>query len=292
MSDGRSRRKTKRVDPDDWDFSRFDVYFIVKLLFLIAILICCIVVGVIMGNWSNGNTDNTNKSIAVCNDFNPCTRDVILPDDTCQHRPLMNGTDCMNSVCFNEGAPAQCVCGECVAPRHYCRGDCDIDDDCPDLPISPRLDASVEPFCFAHSCIYAISGGFTAQCESWIDFDIDNPVLKEGCLFIRQEDLSIFDLSGVCFFRYKCAPFDFRQIGSLDMPVNDIKIKMSQFDEPVTENQAQYISWAYSKAASNAKEIYDSYDDKETYIKSISSIASHRDMTIDTLTKRFIFKRG
>lgn len=176
----------------------------VVIAFLIILFLTIISIAIYFGRWNGAHNVN-------CNDFDPCTNNLILPDGTCIFRPFQNGTFCSHGdVCYNTSALSFCFNGVCTSDRTFCRGFCNVDADCPELPFSSRLGPIIpEINCIQHSCIYTIVGGITAECLSWIDFDPTNPVVAEGCLIFRFTDEGFTFPPGICFIRYECAPFDF-----------------------------------------------------------------------------------
>ena len=186
--------------------ARSDIAFGVIIFGFILLFVSMIAIAIYFGRW-NGSKD------ASCNDFKPCTNDLVFPDHTCQNPRFQNGTFCSpGDVCFNTSSMSFCIDGICQGPsRQWCRGFCNVDGDCPDLPFSDRLSPTIVPEidCIQQSCVYTITGGITDQCLSWIDFTPDNPVVAEGCLTYRFTDAGYTFPPGICFIRYECAPFNF-----------------------------------------------------------------------------------
>jgi len=174
---------------------------LVSLLVILIFLFFVVFVGYwgYIGKWMGQESD-------LCNDYNPCSLDKIYPDGSCLNPNLKNETYCSpTDVCFNStcGA-AYCNNGVCTGERSCCRGICDVDSDCPDLPWSPRLNDNPLGVCISHSCVYTVVGSLTDQCLSWIEFVPDNPVALQGCL-----DFRYIDAGSICTYRYACATFDF-----------------------------------------------------------------------------------
>jgi hypothetical protein len=181
-------------------------YIILALLIIIIIIFAAY--WVFFGSWQGSENFN------ACNDFNPCTNNKLLPDSSCINRNLQFNTSCSpEDVCYNSSAVKVCQSGKCISDRIFCKGYCQINSDCPTIPLSPRLDGlNVTTQCLEQSCVYTIIGGLTAQCLSWVDNPPDNPLVLQGCLIYRFTDLNGTFLPGICFIRYDCAPFDFEPI--------------------------------------------------------------------------------
>jgi len=159
-----------------------------------------------------------------CNDNKPCTLDKIYPDGVCLHPELNNQTYCSpTDVCYNSSCgAAYCQSGVCVGQRECCRGVCNVDADCPELPWSPRLNDNPLGTCISHSCVYIIIGTVTAECNSWIDNPPDNPVAAQGCIIFRFTDEAFAFPPGICLFRYSCATFDFSSKRTILMDEDEI----------------------------------------------------------------------
>lgn len=207
---------------------RFNNFTIRRIEFasflIIALAILIIIEGIILAVYFS--LWNGKEDFDSCNDFNPCSNNKILPDSSCINRILENGTSCSKeTVCFNSSSSQSfCQAGECIGDRKFCRGFCNFDSDCPNLPFSPRLGTIIPNItCMNHSCIYTIVGGLTDDCLSWIDFTPSNPVVLQNCLIFRFTDIGFSFPPGICFIRYKCAPFDFE--------TGILSIKSSSYDE-------------------------------------------------------------
>lgn len=138
-----------------------------------------------------------------CSDGKPCTLDLVYPDGTCLNPKLNNETYCSpTDICFNKtcGA-AYCNNGECVGERTCCRGICDVDSDCPELPWSPRLNDNPLGECISHSCVYTVVGSLTAICDSWLMDTPDNPIVSQGCIVYRFTDEGFPPGKRFTFFR-------------------------------------------------------------------------------------------
>ena len=161
----------------------------------IAVLVCC----ADMRHW-RGTEDNH-----ACNDYNPCTTNLLLPDGSCAHRPMSNGTDCTaEDVCYRDSRHERdedeerdsdrakfCCDGTCVSRSpHSCRGHCREDSDClrrhARLPLRREAmdDILVDTFCLGQSCITIVVGGFTSDCLSWLHNDCQRGV----CRHHRHDD--------------------------------------------------------------------------------------------------------
>src|SRR5690349_14166637 len=106
------------------------------LILVICLIIISIILGVYFSLW-NGIVDTR------CNDYNLCTIDKRLPDSSCINRLYLNGTSCsIGNVCYNSSASPICIDGLCIDQPIFCRGYCNEDADCPDLPWDPRLDST------------------------------------------------------------------------------------------------------------------------------------------------------
>lgn len=168
------------------------------------------------------------RNNSACNDYNPCTANLILPDGTCVTPPrtFHNGTDCASEDrCYfaltekttGDAVTKQCNAGTCTADTQYCKGFCNADADCTDYPLPLRYGAlnvsapppEIDVFCYAHSCVTAVVGGQTSDCASWIDTSDSANRYTEQCLFMSFDDFGGDFDPGVCFFRYQCAPFDY-----------------------------------------------------------------------------------
>ena len=178
----------------------------------------------------NYNSTEGRQDKDACNDFNPCTSDHLLTDDSCITPPRnrRNGYDCTaEDQCYLQSRrqyvdePKQCLDGTCIADRKRCNGYCYNDTHCNTWPIPLNLDAldgvaEVDTFCYAQSCITLVIGGFTADCLSWIDTNAlhqhphDKNKYIAKCLYTRFDDFGGNFLPGVCYYRYLCAPFDYR----------------------------------------------------------------------------------
>src|ERR1041385_1995137 len=179
--------------------SRLEYCSMFLMVLGIGILLLGIVLGIYFSLW-NGKAERN------CDDFNPCTIDKILPDSSCISRPFENGTSCSQfDVCYNSTAYPICNNGQCVGQREFCKGYCNVDADCPDLPWSYRLDDNPSGQCIAHSCVYEFIS-ITDQCLSWLDNPPDNPLVLQNCLYSR---FTTEFGPPVCFIRYSCALFDF-----------------------------------------------------------------------------------
>jgi len=184
---------------------------IALLIILLIFLILFIAYWIYVSKWY-GVTD------VACSDCKTCTTDFKFPDGTCGSRAVQNGTSCAGEdVCYNSSAMPVCLCGLCIgSDSRFCKGYCDVDgSECPDLPISPRLTFEPDVECIAHSCVYTIVGGITADCESWLGENRTLPIVTQECLTTRFTDAGYDFPPGICFLRYKCAPFDFIESVSL-----------------------------------------------------------------------------
>lgn len=151
------------------------------------------------------------RSSPTCLSYDPCVANASLAG-ACVTPPrrLHNGSDCTaRDVCYRTvvGVRKRCNDGLCVSRREDCQGYCQADDDCAALPL--RSDAfgtnvTATQFCYAESCITVVVGGNTAQCAQWIS----DPRLA-ACLWMSYSDAWGAFESGVCVYRYVCAPFDF-----------------------------------------------------------------------------------
>lgn len=189
----------------------------------LAVALLLLVLG---GVYWGQSRDWQGRNNSACNDYNPCTANLILPDGTCVTPPrtFHNGTDCSSEDrCYfaltekttGDDVVKQCSAGVCTAATAYCKGYCSADADCTDYPLPLRYgalnssDLEVDVFCYAHSCVTAIVGGQTSQCSSWIDTSESVNLYTEQCLFMSFDDFGGDFDPGVCFFRYNCAPFDY-----------------------------------------------------------------------------------
>lgn len=200
--------------------ARADFAFGIVIFLFILLFVSMIAIAIYFGKWQ-GVQD------VSCKDWKPCTNDLVYPDHTCQNPRFQNGTFCSpGDVCFNTSSTSFCIDGICQGPsRQWCRGFCNVDADCPDLPFSDRLSPTIVPEidCIQQSCVYTITGGLTDQCLSWIDFTPDNPVVAEGCLTYRFTDEAYAYPPGICLIRYICAPFNFNpDLMSLDISYSNI----------------------------------------------------------------------
>lgn len=210
---------------DNRVINRIELIEYIILAFLILFIIIFAAYWVFFGTWQGKEDFN------ACNDFNPCTNNKLLPDSSCINRNLETNKSCSpEDVCYNSSALKLCQSGKCISDRIFCEGYCQIDSDCPTIPLSPRLGSlPVTTECIEQSCVYTIVGGLTSQCLSWVDNPPDNPLVLQGCLVYRFTDLNGTFLPGICFIRYDCAPFDFQPIIFSDSSNNDLKLNAISF---------------------------------------------------------------
>jgi len=149
-----------------------------------------------------------------CNDFNPCTADKILLDNTCVNRDWPFGTPCNSTCLVPTQRSAVCIEGQCEALQTDCRGycpytfteDCDATDPaclamvgCPALPLgvsnTTQLPAGIDGVraaCVLHSCRYGVftvlptnvNGSLvapttSAACSEWLNRSTAG--VREGC---------------------------------------------------------------------------------------------------------------
>ncbi len=191
-----------------------------------------------------------------CDDLNPCTWDLMQGAGShCANVNVKNGLNC-SDVCLVEGTgacqldskanPFSCCVGECA-------GQCDDDDDCPDLLLDPALSVPVSTTCFLKTCIYAafdmesvFSGGligaalpdqlndvYDTRCASIITGN------NTGCV---RSDWYNFDflLDDFCLFSYNCANYQYtitliNQLNGteeLDVPVWVTTLNSTRHDGP------------------------------------------------------------
>lgn len=178
-------------------------------------------------------TDNGTPNLSLCNDYDPCTQNLVLPDGSCITPPRVRSEnwDCTTEdQCYTQpynstwhlthNVPLKrCIAGTCTSYRKRCNGYCYNDTRCTDFPLPLRLDQMngtvlVDTYCFAQSCITTVTGGFTSECSSWIDTrntsGNHHAQYIEKCLYMSFDDLGGDFPDGVCYYRYECAPFDYR----------------------------------------------------------------------------------
>lgn len=205
---------------------------------LLGLLVAFGIVTIVLLGVSLAGTEGS-ENMGACNDYDPCTSNHIGIGSTCVTPPQRrkNGYDCTNEDrCYlqplahgspsshhhhddDDGPIKQCQDGRCISDRRRCNGYCYNDTHCNTWPLPLRViamngTATVDTFCFAQSCITLVVGGYTGDCMSWID--IDNPRHNHKnqyiakCLYMRFDDFGGTFPPGVCYYRYLCAPFDFR----------------------------------------------------------------------------------
>jgi hypothetical protein len=183
-----------------------------------AILVLVIVFGVLtLGFWGwsstwHGHGDRT------CNDFQPCTVDLRLPDGSCTSRRLPDGESCATTDhCYHDDTSRVCCTGTCVGNRTLCKGYCTVDADCDAYPLPLKTDSmfgvNVSTFCLAQSCVTLIAGGITNDCLSWLNTSCTTTVgyhakYAANCLHSAYVNNATTP-GGMCFLRYNCAPFTF-----------------------------------------------------------------------------------
>jgi hypothetical protein len=164
------------------------------------------------------------------NDFNPCTRDIILGDNTTEHRVYIDGHNCTDGdICYFQPPPNQthlypkyCCNGVCVSNRSRCMGVCPTNglqlnnaSTCSYalFPLNYLQFQNVSLSCIYGSCtLLTIQNVFAAQpltdedvfntshCPRTITYPLSK-CIKYKCTVMSNS--TVF-----CVFRYRCASFD------------------------------------------------------------------------------------
>ena len=168
-----------------------------------------------------------------CYDGLPCTRDIVLHDQTCVHRDFMMGYNCsVEDICYYPQTtptemllyPKYCCNGVCVSNRSRCIGVCPSDGIQIDnastcsyamFPVNYEQFQNVSLSCIFGSCslltiqTYTTASPLTdanvyntSQCPVTIAFALSK-CIKYDCT-VSGDNASVF-----CVFRYRCATFDF-----------------------------------------------------------------------------------
>ena len=175
------------------------IYSFLNLILLIAILIIIIVNCITVKNQlTNIFNSNVNATAANCTTCNSCqTSTPVL--DSCQTGIKQNNLPCGDDdQCFNHTlCNATCQSGVCEGPRACCRGFCEIDSDCPDIPV---LTQGISKMCGVNNtCLYTMTDTQTNDCLILID----GPKLRNCLHGTYTPD---FFLVGTCLYYFKCAP--------------------------------------------------------------------------------------
>lgn len=166
--------------------------------------------------WNNfGQWNGFQCTSGLCDDFDPCTSSLCLPDHTCIHRPLVNGTACTNDQCYIPDVTKVCCNGDCKSDRENCKGYCLVDADCDAYPIPLRADMEgidVTTTCVAQSCVTLISGSPTSDCLSWVSTTCSSNTSNlqtKNCLSSQFDNYASEADEGVCMLSYTCAPLTY-----------------------------------------------------------------------------------
>jgi len=207
----------------------------VIIIILLLFLIWPWVVGNNLENSIEGEICPPSTSI-LCDDFNPCTLDLITPicgnitnngggtscqSFQCQNIPLSNGSCCSaEDVCYYDDPNKACVFGTCKSPDPtLCKGYCIGDDasTCPPLPFN--IDTNVTTpivSCMYNSCVTLFQfNSPIAVATSILDTsdatDITNlnieACLESSCVVGRNGFLPFPEVQSICIFKWKCAPY-------------------------------------------------------------------------------------
>ena len=152
-----------------------------------------------------------------CNDYQPCTADLKLPDGTCTTRRMGNGASCVNSdFCYQTIDTSRVCCdGSCVGNATLCKGYCTIDADCDNFTIPLREFGLESPIinvttsCIYSSCVTLIQGGQTANCLSWLNTSCTTRAGREASYTAACLYNSYTSLHDICYLSYNCAPLIF-----------------------------------------------------------------------------------
>lgn len=211
--------------------------------------------------WIVGNMITVPSS--RCKVCNPCEVGMLRASDgTCTVARREHHAPC-RSACYHANASLGiCECNECIGNRAQCKGYCSASglsfstfyEECPRLPYDDtRLDTPAADFgmCLAHSCTHVVFHGFTDEATEWLDQS--SPEMQEDCFKLRNFDFAGFFPPGFAIARYRCAPFDFKDLLASEMesqmaasPLpNGVMVAL---DNP-SDVRVRYSAWAMLELA-------------------------------------------
>ena len=203
-------------------------------LALIILILAAAIMGVVIHMNKQANTIEQALCIdcmaasanAVCNDFNPCTIDVVHPimcptpehktttcaSYSCTHINMSDGSCCnQQDFCYTNDPLKTCNNGICSSPDPTkCKGYCVSVLDCTEAPIDPEISSEGE--CLNVVCMY--SSCVTQLC-------LTEPLADPMSVF-NQTSLALMNESSCyeavcvtdyfinityCQYQWKCAPF-------------------------------------------------------------------------------------
>ena len=196
------------------------------LLEVIAIILLALALGFAVASWLLANSidshalDQCSHSMEsiYCNDYNPCTLDVISPVPCalgsncsayqCTYIELANGTCCDQAdFCYYPDPAKACVFGSCRSPDPtLCKGYCVSDSDCiPITAVTPEV--SVTTSCVYQSCLTQfVIEGQVVDPLLLIDLTVANSSNISSCMDAICVNQFFFGLS-TCTYQWNCAPF-------------------------------------------------------------------------------------
>lgn len=157
-----------------------------------------------------------------CIDYNPCTLDVLLPDDTCQFRLKKNGTHCGDEDrCYWHSTRPEidalvCVNNKCIAPDiTTCKGYCLSTPDCIGMMDSlfvPDVSTTYTTFtsCISNGCISFLilpNSTLNHDAVTYLDQSSSDNLYQTQCL--HSQCTTLQNSTTMCTYYYQCAPVIF-----------------------------------------------------------------------------------
>jgi hypothetical protein len=198
------------------------------LLFLLGV--GSFILSIIAVSYASTNHNDLNHflvgypaSNGQCNDYDACTEDRVINDNTCIYRPRVIGFDCSKEdVCYGNATNKHCCDdGKCISSRRNCIGICPNNGFQYQIPSNCTL--NLFPLNFAQfdstflSCVYGsctlTAIQFWAERRALDDSYLFNvSSCNKNANFKLSKCISYFCTTNtgtaVCIFRYTCATYN------------------------------------------------------------------------------------